>query len=230
MPLSAEVIPTRGLIVYIDRIPASVRLPIIDEMLKIQYFYPLSSDDYAEKNNERPYKSAVLTFKEAVARASKGERILLDSTIVENYFIDRDIPAFDIVVIGIWCQLSCLRERYDANAKEPGAYRKSHLEADYLGRYGDKTPEEIRKDSGAFRYNPTNFVKFDLFIDVENMTPKVIAEKISTFVDKKFAEPEPEVNVKKKGQIKKETKEKPVLEFMEEVEKKPEPPKPTPSK
>lgn len=168
--LSAADQKSKGLVLYLDGMPGSVQTELAKELAKSPHFVYLSSKDYAEQHNERRYKSAVLMFKEAITRAEAGEKVVLDSFIVREYFLQKDSPNFDIVTVAVWCPLSCLKENYDKEAQEKEAYKKSSLVKDFNLRYPEKSSEQIMKDKGRYYYNDKFIMKYDLFLNTENKT------------------------------------------------------------
>lgn len=176
----------KGLIIYIDGLESSHKSDFAKLLLSGQYFNYFSAEDYAKKKNERFYKSAVLMLKAAVNHARMGDRIILDSIVVEKFFYLKKNPKFDVITVGVWCSLSCLKERYDKAAGRSGAYKQSRLESEYRGRYGDRDTNDIIESKGAYWYNDKFKMKYDLFLDSGTDSNEVMLEKFHSYLTKRY--------------------------------------------
>jgi len=174
----------KGLIVYFDGLHASGKTTLAkrllnslmkDEYIDIPY---LSTDDYAKETGEQQYMSAVRMFRKAMEEAKKGKMVFLDSFLIEEYFKQKDSKDFDMLLIGVWCSFSCLKERLDKPSKLADGWKKSKIEVDYRERYGDKSAADILKDNGSFAFSTTINVKYDLFLNTEKASADDLTRKV----------------------------------------------------
>lgn len=177
--------PSKGLIIFLDSIKTIEKRALVRELLKSRYFMNLSSNRFARKHNQPTYQSAVKMLKKAVYYAKRGEHVILDSFVTTKFFYLKKTDKFDVLKIGIWCSLQCLKDRYDKKTGIPDSYKKVPIEADYKNRYYDLTNEEIIARNGTYRYNKDFLMVYDLFINVEKMTTQQIAKVVSDFLHRR---------------------------------------------
>lgn len=182
----------KGLIVYIEGIRQTATHDLILSLVKFFKEQPVlsfSASTYAALQNAAYYPSAIHMFHDAVMHARKGEVVFLDADIIEPYFQVKMTQEFDIVTVGIWCQLECLQKRFLQQAPNPNIYEDlkyeySKIEKIYHQRYGKMSRDEIMKIQGTYDYDFKRHVIFDLFLDTENLKGSDLAKSIFQYLQK----------------------------------------------
>lgn len=179
----------RGLLLYLDGMPGAGKSSLAKELMRSRSFILISSDGYAEREKISYFHAAKKSFQEAMTLASQGKHVIFDSFLIEEYFHyplkSSLLSSFDIKLIGVWCQLSCLKSRFDKRAGREGAFLKSNLLQDYEERYGKRPAEDIRHTQGQFQLNGIHDVHYDFFFDSEFIRTEFYAQDLLKHLFKK---------------------------------------------
>ena len=174
LPQSLEAI-----LYYLDGLPASGKSSLAKQLSEAINCPIIETDAIAQQQGITYYQAAKQALYTALEVLARGSDVILDSFVIEDYLrqTDKLQQTYRICLIGLWCPLEALQQRFDQRSGVPGSSENCNLSKEYYSRYGTQSNDSIIHHAGSYKLEGVP-VHYDYFFDARQETTQAICSHI----------------------------------------------------